>query len=543
MASFINLGNLFNPFEMNRQALLDYVAALFADNTSEAISPLDARNAFYALIHSGLLKKSDVLTPNQLKGGTHYKNTLAERDAIEPALRVVNMSCVVTNPGTAEELLLGTALLPNTYQLVKSGGNAYRALVGLTGTATVNARWVQTSGSEFDRIRTYPVFQPEDFPYEQGDPIQFTFENAPYAGQTLLFEAKRDMNDFFNPEPTGLVSDPNWKAFAPLSAPGYVGYQEISVGQTQQLVAARQVEENRLYRVKRYEPVEDNGNGFSQAPPPAAFDVLLRGLSAGTFEPEAYRITNLSGEAEEEDITPGTYALASDVFTAAAAAGLADNAVLFRHLEPALQALLGGPTGDADTVINSLRELLALFASMSEGQDMAQILSVIQGRITTLETRRPLPRFAVFYENNNMTTRESFTDALAVAGSNNRVLCFHNADLGSGTVAGVGCRINLNGFGLNFNNFNFTLSRNSLLSGGYCLSFLNLFCPDAGFSEVRDLTAMSGIAFSAAAGRTILLHDVRMSPATGVRFSGAGHYIFSGSTKEPAPRERGPGTT
>jgi hypothetical protein len=115
------------------------------------------------------------------------------------------------------------------------------------------------------------------------------------------------------PAPTGLSSDVYWIE-RPLTPPGYVGFQQIGVALARQLVALQQVTPARFYRVLRYgEPPPPGPGGITQAPPRAAYDVLIWGLTPKSFsETLAWQVDNATNAVTAE----GSYNLAEDQFTA-----------------------------------------------------------------------------------------------------------------------------------------------------------------------------------------------------------------------------------
>ncbi|MCC2546429.1 hypothetical protein LJY25_08230 [Hymenobacter sp. BT175] len=208
-----------HPLEMERDVLLDFIVQQFRDNENEEITPAVARQALFAIVYSTLVRKSDTLSVNQLRGGTHLKANLAGRDAIPFELRVLNMECHVLNPVDAGEAAAGIVRDWASYQLVPDSSSTLTAFTDADVFTTRKARWVLTSGSESDRIATYPEFVDEDHQYLKDDPIQFTFP----SGAVRLFKARKNLTAFVNPAPTGLDNDPNWVAFAPLSGGGTAG--------------------------------------------------------------------------------------------------------------------------------------------------------------------------------------------------------------------------------------------------------------------------------------------------------------------------------
>lgn len=162
--------------------------------------------------------------------------------------------------------------------------------------------------------------------------------------------------------------------------------------------------------------------------------VTQNGTSAPPYVLEPGNDTNRGGFRTGPTIT----ATDSDVLT------LADAAVTFAKLEPALQALLGAANGDADNVVNALREMLAVLQNFPEGANLQTRLVSLERAFTALNV-----------SNVRYTASNDFSAAIGFAGNVGTVQLSGNVGLSVNTtlpnkftIAGNGCILNFAGFTL-----------------------------------------------------------------------------------------------
>ncbi len=182
------------------------------------------------------------LTTNQVKGSVfrvpyiELVNGLptVPTALVPPAYRILAMEAVAVNGTDASTALAGVRADPISFKLVANSQGTVNALLDEkpTTTATVKAAWVRTSGTDAQKVASYLPLPLEDAPLKKGEVYQYTFTDL-VPPVTRLFEVRNDLNQFQNPLPTGLDSDPNYKPFAPLTAAS--AYDDTAV---QGLIAA-----------------------------------------------------------------------------------------------------------------------------------------------------------------------------------------------------------------------------------------------------------------------------------------------------------------
>ncbi|SHL26919.1 hypothetical protein [Hymenobacter psychrotolerans] len=194
----------------------------FADNEFQNITEATFQE-FVKDIRRNFLNRL-ATTTNDIRGGLYRIPNLDALATIPTYMLVAEMTAVAVAGGTASQVvtseLAGIDLPPIYFQLRRhSLGTieAYRDEKPET-VEKVMCLWVQTSGSEDDKVNSYPTLVLEDQPFEAGDVVKWTFGN----GQTRLLELKKKVplpgQAPWNPEPTGEDDDPNYINFASLTA-------------------------------------------------------------------------------------------------------------------------------------------------------------------------------------------------------------------------------------------------------------------------------------------------------------------------------------
>ena len=213
------------------EALYDLVAAQFNDNTTGEITPARAR-----AVLGKLLEYVANLNTNQVKGALFrvpfivFENGLATVPTllIPVRSRILGMEAQATNGTDATTAGAGVQADPITFKLLAYSLGTIDALVDeqAATTTTIKARWVRTSGTDEEKVATFPVLPLEDVNVYRGEVYQHTFTDQVPA-VTRLLEIRNDITIFSHPVPTGLDNDPYYKPFAPLSASS--GYDDTAV--------------------------------------------------------------------------------------------------------------------------------------------------------------------------------------------------------------------------------------------------------------------------------------------------------------------------
>ncbi|UOQ99888.1 hypothetical protein MUN81_10395 [Hymenobacter sp. 5317J-9] len=178
----------------------------------------------------------DTLNTNQVRGSVFRVPYLVLLDGqltvptalIPPRFRISGMEAQATNGTDQTSAQFGVVADPVRFKLIAHPLGAIDALVDekATTTATVRGHWVRTSGTDAEKIASYPALPLEDTPLKKGSVYQYTFVDLvpPVA---RLIEVRENMNLSQNPLPTGLDTDPYYKPFAPLKASS--GYDDTAV--------------------------------------------------------------------------------------------------------------------------------------------------------------------------------------------------------------------------------------------------------------------------------------------------------------------------
>ncbi|WP_201979314.1 hypothetical protein [Hymenobacter rubidus] len=197
----------------------------FADNEFMNITERSFRD-FSGDVDKTFVKLAD-LTTNLVRGAVFRTPNVVlvggqptvDTSLIPPRYRILGMEAMAENGVDAATAATGVRADPVYFKLLPLATGPVQALVdakATTGTR-VWAQWVRTSGTDEQRMSSYPVLPLDDTPLYKGEVYQHTFTDLTPA-VTRLFEVKQNISQFATPLPTGLDSDPNYKPFAPLSA-------------------------------------------------------------------------------------------------------------------------------------------------------------------------------------------------------------------------------------------------------------------------------------------------------------------------------------
>ncbi|UOQ96627.1 GDSL-type esterase/lipase family protein [Hymenobacter sp. 5317J-9] len=232
-------------------ALYALIGQYFEDNTTGSITPADARLVLGSVADAinAANARLDALTTNQVKGSVFrvpylvmVNGALTVPTNLIPArFRIVGMDVRVVNGTDQTSAAAGVRADPVDFRLLANSTGTINALVDElpATTATVKAAFVRTSGTEEDRVLSYPVLPLEDARLSAGEVYQYTFVDL-VPPVTRLVEVRNDMSFAQNPLPTGLDSDPYYKPFAPLSAA--VGYDDTALQNRVAAVATAMVD-------------------------------------------------------------------------------------------------------------------------------------------------------------------------------------------------------------------------------------------------------------------------------------------------------------
>ncbi|MBC6698064.1 hypothetical protein [Hymenobacter sp. BT190] len=193
------------------QAFLDKFNTLFADNELENIAEATFRILFGDMGRTFVNWRD--LNMRNIRGGTYPLRYTDELDTIPEDMLVIGMQAIARDGVTGEQAAAGERKEPVYFQLIPLSGNGLRAYVDEKPETTerIGATWVLASGSEEDRVNSFPEFVEEDHPYKKGDTFKYTFPDGP----TRLFEVKNDIDLQYNPLPTEEEEQPFYKPFAP----------------------------------------------------------------------------------------------------------------------------------------------------------------------------------------------------------------------------------------------------------------------------------------------------------------------------------------
>lgn len=202
----------------------------FADNDFEKISPADIREWVQDSVQT--FTSFFGITARDVRGVTYPINYTDQLGTIPPGSLYIGMQAVATQGVDSATGGAGLTADPVYYQLLKFSTGTVNALLSMSSeydpdnptAGTVKAHWVRVSGSEEDKIASFPVLELEDHDYLKGEVVQHTFPN----GQTLLVEWRANSVGYVHPVPTGEDNDPIYKPFAPLRATGGGGASTFS---------------------------------------------------------------------------------------------------------------------------------------------------------------------------------------------------------------------------------------------------------------------------------------------------------------------------
>ncbi|MDO7875527.1 hypothetical protein Q5H93_12355 [Hymenobacter sp. ASUV-10] len=185
-----------------------------ADNEFENIVEETLRELVLDLF--GTFPTFNGLTVKNVKGATYPVPFTDSLGTIPANYRVLGMQAMARNGTDSATGGAGVTAPPVYFQLVKDSAGLVDALLDeeLNTVATTKARWVKVSGSDSEKIASFPVLLLEDQDYVAGDIRQYTFP----GGQTRLVQWKADSVGYSHPAPTGLDTDPIYRNFAPLSS-------------------------------------------------------------------------------------------------------------------------------------------------------------------------------------------------------------------------------------------------------------------------------------------------------------------------------------
>ncbi|MBJ6109453.1 hypothetical protein JAO73_10540 [Hymenobacter sp. BT523] len=206
----------------------------FADNKFGQTTELDFREVFAGAAQ--VFANWPHLSVKRVKGATYPVPYTDNLGLVPENYRILGMQAVAVNGVDSATGQAGVTAPPVYFTLLKNGQGPVAALVDTepTTTTTVKAAWVQTSGTDDEKTLSYPVLPLEDAALDAGDVYQYTFVDL-VPPVTRLVEVRNDLNQFQNPLPTGLDSDPYYKPFAPLTAS--TGYDDT---QLRQLIGQQQ---------------------------------------------------------------------------------------------------------------------------------------------------------------------------------------------------------------------------------------------------------------------------------------------------------------
>ncbi|WP_345117694.1 hypothetical protein [Hymenobacter algoricola] len=296
-------------------AFLTFYNNLFKDNDEFLIKEADFRKLASDLADNVVFWSK--LSALGIRGGLLPLQHLGELTTQSPGVLVVGQLANVAYDTDAATLaaLLAAGPLPATlgsaqYKLIRdTTGNVDAFTDAKPETTTrVKARWVKVSGSEDEKIASYPTLQLEDYPVKKGDVVQYLFPD----NKSRLLEILRDLPlagaGSFNPTPTGLDTDLNYKSFAPLQGgttlAQLIGLLNItqSHATTLEQAANGKLPAGCLLRIVKRSPPNAN---------PQLPDVLVPAYSARALATEEAYIENADGT-----ISPVVYNLATNQTTA-----------------------------------------------------------------------------------------------------------------------------------------------------------------------------------------------------------------------------------
>ncbi|MCA8831950.1 hypothetical protein [Hymenobacter pini] len=200
--------------ELTRQQFIQKWDARFATNQFENITEATFRE-FKADIMDTFAPRRE-LTTNMIRGGLYRIPNIDALGTIPEGMLIIGMEALAVNGAGAAEAGAGIVLESVYFKLIEhsQGEVIANRSINPEEVDTYPARWVRVSGTEEEKIASYPTLLLEDQPHKKGDIVKWTFPN----GQTRLLEFKADQQGQYNPEPTGEDDDPNYINFAPLGS-------------------------------------------------------------------------------------------------------------------------------------------------------------------------------------------------------------------------------------------------------------------------------------------------------------------------------------
>jgi hypothetical protein len=272
--------------------------ARFANNEFQNIDEGSFRATFADV--DKYFVQGDKLTTNMVRGSVFrvptivYVNDVPSIDTslIPPRFRILGMDALATNGTDATTAAAGTRAAPMSFRLIADSTGTVDALVdeNPNTSTTIKCRWVRTSGTDAEKMPTFPDLILEDHNYKKGDVFKYTFA----SGATRLFEWRADGTSFQHPIPTGLDTDVYYAPYSPLSAPQHE--QNTDLGTTQG-----------EFRLRLNSYFQDHGLG--------ATVLIFGGVQGGAEMAVRYRFQNVDDtEAAAYEYCFGYTGTASDVW-------------------------------------------------------------------------------------------------------------------------------------------------------------------------------------------------------------------------------------
>ena len=199
------------------EAWLDDMNTRFAANRYGLIDDADFRAVFSGL--AAVFADWRHLSVKRVKGATYPVPFTDNLGLVAPAYRILGMQAVALNGTDSGSAGAGAVAPPVYYTLLRFNGGDVDALLDTEPgtTLTVKAHWVRTSGTDEEKVASFPVLPLEDVNVYKGEVYQYSFTNV-VPNVTRLLEIVDDITDYAHPVPTGLDDDPHYKPFAPLQA-------------------------------------------------------------------------------------------------------------------------------------------------------------------------------------------------------------------------------------------------------------------------------------------------------------------------------------
>ncbi|WP_460503646.1 hypothetical protein, partial [Hymenobacter agri] len=188
--------------------------ARFAANRYGQIDDADLRAVFSGLAQ--VFADWRHLSVKRVKGAPYPVPYTDSLGLVAPEYRILGMQAVALNGTDSATGATGVVAPPVYYTLLAYNAGDVDALLDVEPgtTLTRKAHWVLASGTDEQKIASFPVLPLEDVNVYKGEVYQYTFP----GGETRLLEIIDDITSFSHPVPTGLDTDPNYRSFAPLTA-------------------------------------------------------------------------------------------------------------------------------------------------------------------------------------------------------------------------------------------------------------------------------------------------------------------------------------